>query len=165
MKKVCLRLSHYSCYETRHTCPFSPAWYRDKVARKYGVRGVAILLSLPLVLLVWAILTFSFSILCYSFRGYTQTIEGSLERFGSGTAWTVTGVAVAIVFTRVLVLYSFWDLWQRRHHNYQGVVVRRIFPQRVVAIVTSSLDWTVSFFGGLFKRKIESSMMSDLSVS
>lgn len=74
----------------------SLVWYRDNIERKYGVRGVAILL-------VWAILTFSFGVLCYSFRSYTQTIEGSLARFGEGTAWAVTGVGVAIVFIYVLV--------------------------------------------------------------
>ncbi|KDQ18451.1 hypothetical protein BOTBODRAFT_143443 [Botryobasidium botryosum FD-172 SS1] len=87
-------------------------WYNYNTEHRYGFHGIAMLLSLPLVLLIWAILSFAFSVLCYSYRGFAPDIEGTQLPFSKNTYWIVTSVTIIIAVTFAVVLYSFWDLWR-----------------------------------------------------
>ncbi|KAJ7638688.1 hypothetical protein FB45DRAFT_903547 [Roridomyces roridus] len=73
-----------------------------------GYHGHAILLSLPPVLLVWAVITFTVSILAYAMQDVRTTSQWS--------AWLVFSVFFVILFLVFAALYSFSGLWsfQRR---------------------------------------------------
>ncbi|KDQ11080.1 hypothetical protein BOTBODRAFT_465409 [Botryobasidium botryosum FD-172 SS1] len=102
--------------------------YNLNLENRYGVHEIATLLSLPLVFLIWAILTFMISVVCFSFRGFGQTIDGTQVWFETSTAWIVLVVAVVIVTTSGLVLYSFWDLWQNpfRRSSFIRTMIRQM---------------------------------------
>jgi hypothetical protein len=85
---------------------------------------LAIILSLPLVLLIWATIAFAVSIVTFAWRGVdTAVLDASRGDdahmpnlssflFGMPTAWVATGLLVALVATAV---GSFWLCWQVGH--------------------------------------------------
>ncbi|KDQ13250.1 hypothetical protein BOTBODRAFT_175848 [Botryobasidium botryosum FD-172 SS1] len=87
------------------------ARYFSRVKSDYGVRAVAMLLSVPLVLLIWAILTFAFSIVYFSFQGYEQT-QGQ-QRLSTATGKAVVGATAVIGAACLVVLVMFWHIWSK----------------------------------------------------
>ena len=74
-----------------------------------GLYGHAMLLSLPPVLLVWAILTFTISIIAFVVQGITIT-----DIDWNGAAWTVVGVFVLIFVAVIVGLYTLSHFWSFR---------------------------------------------------
>ena len=70
-----------------------------------GFEGHAMLLSLPPVLLVWAIIAFAASILAY----VLQDLDGSVR---NATAWVVLGVFMLILVSVSTGLYIFSIIWK-----------------------------------------------------
>jgi len=75
------------------------------VEHSLGLQGHAMLLSLPPVLLVWAIIAFMASIIAYSL----QAVDNGQN---SATAWAVVGIFVLILFAVSILLYSFSIIWK-----------------------------------------------------
>ncbi|KAG6903378.1 hypothetical protein C0995_013131 [Termitomyces sp. Mi166 len=72
-----------------------------------GFHGHAMLLSLPPVLLVWAILTFTVSILAYAMKG----IPG-VDATHSASAWAIVGIFVVFFGAVIMALYTFSIIWK-----------------------------------------------------
>ncbi|KDQ08467.1 hypothetical protein BOTBODRAFT_191740 [Botryobasidium botryosum FD-172 SS1] len=104
--------------------------YLENIHTSFGTLPIAILLSLPLALLIWAILSFSISIITYTLFGFAQSISGEQEPLttwgggggeggggggggvsGAGT-WVVMGVGGVIAGAVGVALWAFWDVWR-----------------------------------------------------
>lgn len=77
-----------------------------------GFHGHAILLSLPPVLLVWAIIAFTISMISYGVQGITDI--DVLERV---SAWVSLVVFAVILAAVVLALHTFSIIWSFRHRQ------------------------------------------------
>jgi hypothetical protein len=85
---------------------------------------LALLLSLPMVLLIWATITFAVSIVAFSWRGIDTTVldaggsggdassppDRSKFLFGMPTAWLTTGFFIALVATAIASFLFFWQV-------------------------------------------------------
>lgn len=72
-----------------------------------GFEGHAMLLSLPPVLLVWAIVSFAAAIIAYALQNL-----GTLNSTGGAPAWVVFGVFVLILGSVSMGLYTFSIIWK-----------------------------------------------------
>ncbi|KAF9222100.1 hypothetical protein BS17DRAFT_757004 [Gyrodon lividus] len=88
---------------TTTTASFS---YMYNVEHTLGLHGHAMLLSLPPVLLVWAIVTFTVSIIAYALQSVNT------NSLTIGTAWAIVGVFVLILMSVSMVLYAFSTIWK-----------------------------------------------------
>ncbi|KAJ8595291.1 hypothetical protein M405DRAFT_929576 [Rhizopogon salebrosus TDB-379] len=79
--------------------------YMHNVEHSLGLQVHATLLSLPPVLLVWAIVAFTASIIAYSLQGLGNSSQDP------ATAWAVVGIFVLILFAVSTLLYSFSVIW------------------------------------------------------
>jgi hypothetical protein len=79
--------------------------YMHNVEHSLGLQVHAMLLSLPPVLLVWAIVAFTASIIAYSLQGLGNRGQDP------ATAWAVVGIFVLILFAVSTLLYSFSVIW------------------------------------------------------
>jgi len=68
-------------------------------------------LSLPLALLIWAILAFVFSVVCYSFRGSVQAAGGTQENFTPYTYWTIAGITALMTLGGGVISFLLLDIW------------------------------------------------------
>ncbi|KDQ10161.1 hypothetical protein BOTBODRAFT_147845 [Botryobasidium botryosum FD-172 SS1] len=93
-----------------------PGWYVVSVQYRHGPYAVAILLSLPLVFLIWAILTFAFSVLCFSFRGST---DGKEPSFAPWMGSTVLVVTMAVMSPSAAVMCLFLRMLKDKRRNYE----------------------------------------------
>lgn len=82
-----------------------------------GLHGHAMLLSLPPVLLVWAIVTFTISIVAYTVQGLTEVNSLHLA-----SAWTVLGIFAVLLAAVIAALYTFSIIWkfQRKSWRFAG---------------------------------------------
>lgn len=71
-----------------------------------GLRGHAMVLSLPPVLLVWATVAFSIAVVAYTVQGITTN-----DFVDRATAWTAIGVFILLSITVILGLYAFSVVW------------------------------------------------------
>jgi hypothetical protein len=72
-----------------------------------GFEGHAMLLSLPPVLLMWAIIAFSAAIIAYAL----QSIN-SLNGIAGAPAWVILGVFVLILVFVAMGLHTFSNIWK-----------------------------------------------------
>lgn len=86
--------------------------YLENIHATFGSETVAVLLSLPLVLLVWAIVTFGVGVVTYTFLGFSQEISGEQQPLFGVTSWVTLGVSISIACAVIVALYSFWDIWR-----------------------------------------------------
>ncbi|KAH9482388.1 hypothetical protein JR316_0004488 [Psilocybe cubensis] len=87
--------------------------YMHNVQHRYlGLYGHAIMLSLPPTLLVWAILTFTVSVVVYVMHG----VNASEGTWGKISTWTVLAIFIILFMAVLLALYTFSIIWkfQRR---------------------------------------------------
>ncbi|KAJ6629122.1 hypothetical protein B0H10DRAFT_1987987 [Mycena sp. CBHHK59/15] len=78
-----------------------------------GYHGHAMLLSLPPVLLLWAVVTFTGSMLAY-------TMQNAGESVGFGdrvSAWTIFSIFLVIFVIVFAALYTFSGLWSFQHRS------------------------------------------------
>ncbi|OJA17032.1 hypothetical protein AZE42_00542 [Rhizopogon vesiculosus] len=80
--------------------------YMHNVEHSLGLQVHAMLLSLPPVLLVWAILTFTASIVAYSLQALGNRGQNP------ATSWVVVGIFVLILLAVSTLLYSFSVIWK-----------------------------------------------------
>ncbi|KAH8117650.1 hypothetical protein DFH11DRAFT_1037984 [Phellopilus nigrolimitatus] len=106
---------------------------------------LAVLLSLPMVLLIWSALMFAVSMVTFSWLGVDETaIEanggegGSLNdaKFGLPTAWAVTG---CMSFLTTLVLLSFLYFWRVRAASSPGL--SSSCPYSPITIIFGARRW------------------------
>lgn len=85
--------------------------YNAKHSSWLGLHGHAMLLSLPPVLLVWAILTFTISIIFYTTQGITNH-----DILDGVSAWIIISFFIVIMISVIVALYTFSIIWkfQRR---------------------------------------------------
>ncbi|KAF8582461.1 hypothetical protein K439DRAFT_1351098 [Ramaria rubella] len=80
---------------------------------------LAVLLSLPLVLLIWSTITFAVGIVTFAWRGVDTTIldaaggdsqvpDLKMFAFGMPTAWVTTGVLLSVVLAVLASFFFFW---------------------------------------------------------
>ena len=74
---------------------------------------LAVLLSLPLVLLIWSTVTFAASIVMFAWRGVDPNILAAgggsgTAQFGMPTAWVTTGVFIGLVVAVLSSIVFFW---------------------------------------------------------
>ncbi|KAL0949679.1 hypothetical protein HGRIS_009717 [Hohenbuehelia grisea] len=82
--------------------------YMHNAQRSYlGYHGHAMLLSLPPVLLVWSIVTFSISIVAYTLQGITDQ-----DVFDRGSTLIIIAVFAVILIMVALALYTFSIIWK-----------------------------------------------------
>ncbi|KXN86396.1 hypothetical protein AN958_10258 [Leucoagaricus sp. SymC.cos] len=79
----------------------------------FGFLGHAIILSLPPVLLVWAILTFTVALATYVMQGGIQGTE-SLSQI---SAWAIFGVLCILLTVVISALYTFSMVWKFRQRT------------------------------------------------
>ncbi|GLB33676.1 hypothetical protein LshimejAT787_0105600 [Lyophyllum shimeji] len=85
--------------------------YMHNAQRNYlGLYGHAMLLSLPPVLLVWAIITFTVSIVAYAVQGFS-----GVDPTHSSSAWVVIGIFVVLLAAVFAALYTFSIIWKFKH--------------------------------------------------
>jgi hypothetical protein len=72
-----------------------------------GFEGHAMLLSLPPVLLVWAIVAFSAAIIAYALQNATK-----LDGINDAPAWIVLAVFILIFMIVAIGLYTFSTIWK-----------------------------------------------------
>ena len=72
-----------------------------------GFEGHAMLLSLPPVLLVWAIVAFSAAIIAYTLEN-VDNVDG----IGNAPAWIVISVFALILISVSMGLYTFSSIWR-----------------------------------------------------
>jgi hypothetical protein len=77
-----------------------------------GFHGHAMLLSLPPVLIVWAIVTFTVAIIAYTLQDIT-----ALNIMDRASAWVVLGVFVIILISVIAALYTFSIIWKFQRHT------------------------------------------------
>ncbi|KAK7061609.1 hypothetical protein R3P38DRAFT_2830473 [Favolaschia claudopus] len=75
-----------------------------------GYHGHAILLSLPPVLLVWAVAAFTVSVLAYAAQDFDASNRSSV--------WTVFSLFLVFLFLVFIALYTFSSLWRFQRHSY-----------------------------------------------
>lgn len=80
--------------------------------RYFGFLGHAVALSLPPVLLVWAVLAFTVSLVVYVMQG-----AGDAELLTRLSAWTTLGVVIILVVIIGAVLYTFSMVWKFRQRT------------------------------------------------
>ncbi|KAF8211266.1 hypothetical protein K438DRAFT_1807001 [Mycena galopus ATCC 62051] len=98
-----------------------------------GYHGFAIILSLPPVLLVWAVFTFSVSILAYAMQDAIGSASDSLS------AWMVFSLFLVFLVLVFAALYTFSGLWS--------------FPQR-------SRIFTIRSLASVFRRTKKSKTLN-----
>jgi len=87
--------------------------YMHNVQHNYlGFHGHAMLLSLPPVLIVWAIVTFTVAIIAYTLQDIT-----ALNIMDRASAWVVLGVFVIILISVIAALYTFSIIWKFQRHT------------------------------------------------
>ncbi|PCH41288.1 hypothetical protein WOLCODRAFT_131819 [Wolfiporia cocos MD-104 SS10] len=86
-----------------------------------GLRGHAILLSLPAVLLVWSIVTFSVAIMAFAL----QTVTGG-SQYDSASTWTIVGVFTLIAACVLVGVYVFSKMWTRRADSSLTNILKRL---------------------------------------
>jgi len=79
-----------------------------------GLHGHAILLSLPPVLLVWAIVAFAISIVAYTVQGLTD-----VDSLHLASAWTVLGVFAILLAAVTAALYTFSMIWRFQRKSWR----------------------------------------------
>jgi len=89
--------------------------YMYNVQHSYlGLHGHAILLSLPPVLLVWAIVAFAISIVAYTVQGLTD-----VDSLHLASAWTVLGVFAILLAAVTAALYTFSMIWRFQRKSWR----------------------------------------------
>lgn len=89
--------------------------YMHNVQHSYlGLHGHAMLLSLPPVLLVWAIVAFAISIVAYTVQGLTNVDSLHLV-----SAWTVLGVFAILLVAVTAALYTFSIIWKFQRKSWR----------------------------------------------
>lgn len=79
----------------------------------FGLRGLAILLSLPLVLLIWAIICFACAVVVYAFRQLPEGEEDPLRGTGS-LPWGIAGAAALVASVVLGAVWSICRIWMTR---------------------------------------------------
>jgi membrane protein YdbS with pleckstrin-like domain len=79
-----------------------------------GLYGHAMLLSLPPVLLVWAILTFTISIVAYAVQGIT-----GVNALHPASAWVIVGVFIILLVAVIAALYTFSIIWKFQRKSWR----------------------------------------------
>ena len=74
----------------------------------FGLYGHSVLLSLPPTLLVWAILSFSITLILHAIDGIDRDETSRIS------VWTILGVFVVLSTVVVLTLYTFSIIWKFR---------------------------------------------------
>jgi len=98
-----------------------------------GYHGHAMLLSLPPVLLVWAVVTFTGSILAYAM----QDASGTTSQL---SAWLVFSIFLVILLLVFAALYTFSSLWSSQRRHWASWIRRPTFRARsVMSVVQPSL--------------------------
>ena len=99
--------------------------YMYNVQHSYlGLHGHAVLLSLPPVLLVWAIVAFAVSLVAYTVQG----LIGTASNLHRGSAWTVLGVLVILLVAVTGALYTLSIIWkiQRKTWRFKQYFTRLV---------------------------------------
>jgi hypothetical protein len=79
----------------------------------FGILGHAIMLSLPAVLLVWAILTFTISLVIFAMQPGVQDAQ-LVTRV---SAWATLGVLCILLVAVISALYTFSMVWRFRQRT------------------------------------------------
>jgi hypothetical protein len=79
-----------------------------------GLHGHAMILSLPPVLLVWAIVAFTVSIVTYTVQGLTD-VDTSYR----ASAWTVLGIFAILLAAVAVALYTFSIIWKFQRKSWR----------------------------------------------
>ncbi|KAF8076254.1 hypothetical protein FPV67DRAFT_1470975 [Lyophyllum atratum] len=79
-----------------------------------GLYGHAMLLSLPPVLLVWAILTFTVSIVAYAVQGIT-----GVNTLRLSSAWVILGTFTVLLAVVMAALYTFSIIWKFQRRSWR----------------------------------------------
>ncbi|KAF9469012.1 hypothetical protein BDZ94DRAFT_1208240 [Collybia nuda] len=82
-----------------------------------GLYGHAMLLSLPPVLLVWAIVAFTASIVAYTMQGLVN-----FETLTSVPVWTVLGVFLVLLVAVIGALYTFSIIWKFQKPSWKATL-------------------------------------------
>lgn len=82
-----------------------------------GLYGHAMLLSLPPVLLVWAIVTFTMSIVAYTLQGFIN-----LDTLASAPAWTILGIFFVLLVAVIGALYTLSIIWKFQRPSWKVVL-------------------------------------------
>lgn len=95
-----------------------------------GLYGHAMLLSLPAVLLVWAIVSFAVSMVVYAIHDIS-----AVDPFAKASAWVGLLIFVIVLAAVLAVLYTFSLIWsfQRRDRMWFGLRKWRIANRNVEA--------------------------------
>jgi len=89
--------------------------YMHNAQRNYlGLHGHAMLLSLPAVLLVWAIITFMVSMVAYAVQGFT-----GVDTLHSSSAWVILGIFIILLAAVIAALYTFSIIWKFKHKSWR----------------------------------------------
>ncbi|KZW04292.1 hypothetical protein EXIGLDRAFT_716272 [Exidia glandulosa HHB12029] len=81
----------------------------------FGLRGLAILQSLPLIMLIWAILCFAGAIVMYAFRAQPEdSSEGEPLRGRILVSQSVTAGAILVFSTVAIAVWAFARIWETR---------------------------------------------------
>lgn len=100
-----------------------------------GYHGHAMLLSLPPVLLVWAVVTFTGSMLAYAMQDVSETVNST----GRLAAWMIFSIFLVILFLVFAALYTFSGLWSFSQRSRMSWIWRPAVPGRsVVSVVQRS---------------------------
>lgn len=94
-----------------------------------GFEGHAMLLSLPPVLLVWAIIAFSTSIIAYALQGIS-----SLNSIAGTPAWVVLGLFILILALVGIGLRTFSSIWKFQSPSRFGLIRKRAIEPQVLTV-------------------------------
>jgi hypothetical protein len=81
-----------------------------------GLHGHAIILSLPPVFLVWAIITFSTSIVLYTIQNIASPSDELVEKAWLGVCLGAFGIISSLVLVALYTFAVMWDTKRRDRH-------------------------------------------------
>jgi len=100
-------VSHFPCLLSCFSSRSQFSYMHNAQHNHLGFEGHAMLLSLPPVLLVWAIVAFSAAIIAYALQNAT-----TLDGVNGAPAWIVLAVFILMFMIVSIGLYTFSTIWK-----------------------------------------------------